>query len=453
MSLTDTIPTSVVTKANLHTYSVEEKNRRELAIKNKDFYHGAQAKYITPLNADVDIVYVNLTQPVVKKKTSLLYARPLKREFTGPSESISFLEDTYEKLNIDHQLKTADLLSELTGTSVFHVGLNDAGEIELLLFDASDFSVVSEGFDKNKIDAISLVSLQQELKGTAKQPQVQQSLKNQVWTNEWITTFANGVRTIQEPNELGFIPFAAFKGQDVNGQYLGHAPANDIRSLNDIINNQLTNLGYMIKMQSATPVVIAGFENGVGVTIHPGRAISLPAGATATALQLNPKIEDTLAEIKYLEEKLYETSAIPKVSVVGDATANSGKELLIRWYPLIQSFKEKALRYQTYELDFANMILKVKGLAPVTAILIDWAEESLLPISTDTEDMEELFKWGITTPVDVLQRRDPTLDDTEAEAEVRTNVDFNKQLNPREAKPQIIVDKKEEDISNGGLDG
>jgi len=431
MSLTDTIPTSVITKANLHTFSVDEKNRREVAIKNKDFFYGSQAKYIKPLNNDVDIVYVNLTQPIINKKVSLLYSRPLKREYDGPAVSISFLEKTYDELNIDNWLKNADLQAELTGTSIFHIGKDEAGNITLLLFDGSEFSVISEGMNKRKIDALSIVSIMQELKGTAKNPQIQQSLANQVWTDGYITTFTNGAKTQQEPNELGYIPFVSFRGNEVNSQYLGHAPANDIRALNEIIDNQLTNLGYMIKMQSASPIVVAGFENGVGITIHPGRAIALPAGATAQALQLNPKIEETLAEIKYLEEKLYETTSIPKVSVVGDADSNSGKELLIKWYPLIQTFREKALRYQKYELDLANMILKVANMEPIKNVIVDWAEESILPLNSDTEDMEDLFKWGIATPADMIQRRDPTLTDIEAEAEAMANVVYNKQINPR----------------------
>lgn len=428
--MNDTVPSTLIMQANLNNFSTEEKARREEAIKNKDFYYSRQESYLLKVNADVDPVVVNFTYPLVKKRSSLLYSRPLVRDIDGPSASIAYLENVLEELGIDSFLQNADLAAELTGTALVHVGIED-GKIKLRLFDASEFSAVGDYDTENaKPKAISLISLMTSIEGSPKDPSVRRTLRSEIWTDQFITTFTDGIRYESIPNELGYLPFVAIKGEDVYAQYLGHAPALHIRLMNMAINQQLTNCGYMIKMQSATPIVLTGFQQGEGIVVHPGQAISLPNGATASALTLSPKISETLEEIQYLEKLLYESTGIPKVSVVGDDKANSGKELLIKWYPLLQIFSEKALRYQKYETDLANMILKVAGMEPVKAVKVKYPEEAILPQVADAPELEFKFKYGISTPIDEVLTLDPSLSEQEAEALVMANKAFNSQLIP-----------------------
>lgn len=425
----DSIPASLITKAQVYSFSVEEKQRREASLLNKDFYYSRQEQSLELVNSDVNPITANITNTIIKKKSSLLYGRPLVREFDGPSKSISFLENIYQETNLDYFLQKVDLASELTGTALVYVGIDEEGKTKLYLYDASEFSVVENELDHDKIDAVSLVSIMTKLEGDAKNPSVKRALHTEIWTNEYITRYTDGVRYTQKRNELNYLPFVAFRGEEVYGQYLGHAPATHIRQINQYLNQQITNIGYMIKMQSATPVVLGGFQQGEGVTIHPGKAISLPAGATAEVLQLNPKIEEALENIKWMEQKAFELSSVPKVSVVGDDKASSGKELLIKWYPLMQIFKEKSLRYEKYELNLANMILSVNGLEPIKDLNVKFPEEAILPYSPESDELEANIRLGIATPMDKLLKDDPTLDEVEAEALVRANLEFNKTLN------------------------
>ena len=439
--MNDTVPSSLIMRANLNNFSTEEKARREEAIKNKDFYYSRQQPYLLLVNQDVDPVTLNVTFPLIRKRSSLLYSRPLVRDMEGPGASIAFLEKAFEDINIDAFLQCVDLASEMTGTGLVHVGLEE-GVVKLRLFDASEFSAVADNDTANKIPkALSLISMITDITGSPKDPNVKRTMRSEIWTDEYITTFTDGIKHTSVRNELGFLPFAPFKGDDVYGQFLGHSPCLPIRQLNEIINQQLTNMGYMIKMQSATPIVLTGFQQGEGVVVHPGKAISMPAGADAKVLTLNPKIADTLEEIRYLEKALYETTGIPKVSIVGDEKSNSGKELMIKWFPLIQAYREKALRYEQYELDLANMILKVAGYESIASLNVKYPEENILPSISDTDDAEFNFKYGISTPIDEVLRLDPTMDEAEAEALVRSNKEFNDQLGgldvrPTEPKPE-----------------
>ena len=445
----DVVPISITTRALTHNFSIEEKARRESAIKNKDFFYDKADKYIDPVTPDVDLAVVNLVRVITKKRTSLLYSQNLVREFDGPNSSVAFLQGLYDYINIDKFLYAVDTVAELTGTGLVHIRSTDNEYgVDLQLFDGSEISVLSNKDDPNIADALSIIRMYDHLVETNGSQEVERVLEQQIWTENALTVYRTGISGSKPQlitsvaHELPVMPFVPFKGEDVEGQYLGHSSATSWRNMNDIYNKLLTHLSFMIKMQSSTPVALEGFESGEGIQIHPGRAINLPIGAKATVLNMNPKIGDTLKSIEYIEDKIYDTSSVPKVTVIG-GDASSGRELMIKWYPLLQVFKDKTVRYTRYELQLANTILSIVGLPHIDNINILYQDESVLPLSPDDENLERDIKLNLKTPIDELMRRNPLLSEGEAQAEVLANKQFNKSqedYNGRESR------KTEEDI-------
>lgn len=457
----DSVPQSITQRAMAQNFSMEEKSRREAMLKNKDFYYAQSEKHLQLLNEDQDPYILNLTKPVIQKRSTLLYKRPLLREFTGPSGSVSFLENVYKENKIDSFLLSCDLASELTGTALILPEFTENLEkypsgIKLRLFDAVDVSVVPDDDDPSLPAAVSIIRFLDRLseRSTPKNPQVERVVRQQIWTEEAVVTYDGHMLISSESNEMGFLPFCVFRGEEVYNQFLGHAPANIIRLLNEDINQLLTHLGYMIKMQAGTPIALAGYQSGESIVIHPGRAFSIPAGANIFPLELKPKLLEVLEVIKYLEEKCFETSNVPKVSVVG-GEGESGRELLVRWFPLLQLFEEKTVRFNDYELDLANMILKVAGLEPIEGVEVKWPSEEVLPLSAEDEMLERDIKLNIKTAIDELLRRNPQLTEAEAEAEVLANRDFNQSLYTRpEAEGDPEDEENEEDVeATDGPDG
>lgn len=447
-NLLDSTPASITQKALVYNFSQDEKNRRNEAMLNKDFYYGNQEQSLKILNDDVDPVVLNLTATIVKKRASLLYKRPVTRKFQGPAKSRKFIEKLYKENRIASFMLAVDLASELTGSALVHVSEDESKETgyKLSLYDASTISPI-EGEDG--LEALSVIKVEDRLGkyGPDKQPSIERVIKQQVWTQGSVTTYEGEHVISSETNELGFIPFSNFKGEEVYDQYIGHAPTNSVRKLNGQINQMLTNLGYMIKMQSATPIALTGYESGEGVTIHPGKAFSLPVGASANVLNLSPKIADTLSAISYIEEKLFETSSVPKVSVVG-GEGSSGVELSVRWYPLLQVFEEKANRFQSYELDLANMILDIVGMDRLESLYIDWDMESILPVSPDVENLERDIKLNLKTAIDELMRRDPNLSELDAQAQLLANKEVNKELLNKSSNDKMLDNSTEESKDN-----
>lgn len=427
----DSIPQAILERALQHNFSLEEKARRETAQLNKDFYYGKQDQMIKLLNVDQDPITVNFTKPIMHKRSTMLYPHPLVRTFDGPSKSVSFLEKVYKENSIDALLLQADLLSELTGSCLVFPFRDETlkNKMRLRLYDATQFSCVGADQDPWTADAISLVRVVDQLEDPkvrprgSVQPDSTRVMEQQVWTATDVRVYSGEGMNSQLkgdfPNELGFLPFVNFKGEELHDQYIGFPPATHVQRLNAIINQILSHLTYMIKMQSGTPIVVSGFESGEPVVIHPGRALKVPANATATVLDLNPKIDETLRFINYLEEQMFATANVPRITIVGGQEGSmgrraSGRELLVRWFPLVQVFKEKCTRYHRYELQLANMILAIANLPEIEAVDVQWPEESLLPLSSESDELVQDLQIGVTTPVDEIIRRDPTLSKEEA---------------------------------------
>lgn len=433
----DTLPISITSKAFSETYNLEEKERKEAAEKNKNYYYGKQENDVVLMNEDVNPVTINLTKPIMSKRCSMLYARPLVREWDGPSASVNFLEQVYADNQIDSLLGKVDLFSELTGSVLLHPTFDDnlPSGIRLVMYDGTEFSAVGNDGDPNTADAISLVRIIDRLVDGApvtsdgrRQPQIEKLIIQQIWTPESVTLFQGENNVASAPNELGFLPFINFQGEEVHNQYIGFPVATVVRKLNSHINQLLTHVGFTIKMQSGTPIVFSGFKSGETVVVHPGRAINIPEGATADVLNLDPKISESLEYINYLEDRLYTSSSVPKISVEG-GEGQSGRELMVRWFPLWKVFQEKSNRYAIYEKQLANMILAVGGYKPIDDLKVHWPEESILPLSSEEENLERDIMLNIKSPVDEIMRRDPHMSEEDAEVEYLTNRAQNAGLN------------------------
>lgn len=433
----DSMPISVTQRAFSETYNLEEKERKEAAELNKNYYYGKQENDVILMNDDVNPITMNITKPIITKRCSMLYARPLVREWDGPASSINFLEEVYKDNKIDSLLGKVDLYAELTGSVLVHPTIDETlpSKIRLVIYDATEFSSAGNDDDPNTADALALTRILSRLVDGApvtsdgrKQPQIEKTILQQIWTNDSVTIYEGQNVVISEPNELGFLPFVNFQGEEVHNTYVGYPIATIVRKLNSHINQLLTHIGYTIKMQSGTPIVFSGFKSGETVVVHPGRAVNIPEGATANVLNLDPKITESLDFIKYLEDRLYTTSSVPRISVEG-GEGQSGRELMVRWFPLWKVFQEKSNRYQVYEMQLANMILTIAGYEPINDLKINWAQESILPLSMADDNLERDIKLNIVSPIDEIMRRDPHMSEVDAEAEYLTNATQNAMLN------------------------
>lgn len=436
-------------QALLNSYSMEEKARRENADRNKDFYYDKQEQYVNTFNIEASPVVLSLTRPVLDKRCSMLYSRKLIRDIIGPEASINFLEELYSDNDIDNILLQADLLSELTGTVLLSMVKDEekTSKWRITLWDGANFSAVPDDENASALSALSLIKEVQTLsKATTKdQIQVETLTHQQIWTKDTITYYEGYAKKNTVDNPYGFIPFSAFRGKEVMNQFYGFSIASPTALLNKNINQMVSDLAYTIKLQAANPIALMGFQGGEQLLVQPGKAINLPAGADAKVLELKPQIMDTLETIQFLEQKIYETSSVPEVSIVG-SEGSSGRELLVRWYPLVQVFEEKTVRFQKYELDLANTLLAIAGQKPIESITVNYSKDTLLPLDPQEDKIQEDIKLNLTTPSEIIRNRDPNLTEEDANTIIKNNEQENNSTpDPKDTKD---LDGLEDDRDN-----
>jgi hypothetical protein len=429
----------ITSQARANSFTKEEKVRRTAADTNKDYFYDRQAQYIHLLSVEQEAMTVNLTKPITKKRSTMLYQGHLVRTMTGPAASITALEKIYADIDIDSVMLKTDQATELTGTALLFPKVDMTPEgitVKLMIYDGSMISALPSEDDPEIPAAISIIRMIPILKDSRI---TDMQIKQQIWTDTAVVDYLGDQLVSSQTNSLGFIPFVAFKGEEVTNQYLGEAPITGVRHLNSSINQMLTNLGYTVKMQTASPVALEGYQTGEQIVLHPGRAFSLPMGAKASILDFNPKIKEALDVIGYIEEKVYETSSVPKVCIVG-GEGTSGRELLVRWFPLTQVFQEKSVRFQKYEFTLANCILRVLGLAPIKELIVDYPDDANLPLSTSEDTLKQDIELGISTAAIEMVRRNPEMTIAEAEAFVKHNITFTDSLTsaePVDTAPQV----------------
>ena len=428
----DSIPEAITSRAKVNNFTKEERARREAADINKDFFYNRQTKYLSLLSTEQEPITINLTKPITNKRSTMLYQNRLVRTMTGPAESVSTLERIYSDMDIDSMMLKIDRSAELTGTVLalpYRTMAPDGTTVlRMVLYDGSLISVLPDEDDPNEAAAVSIIRIIDRLKGKGYNGAIsyERTIRQQVWTSTAVVTYEGDTLIRSETNELGFLPFVAFRGEEVDNQYAGEAPVTGVRHLNASINQMMTDLGYTIKMQTASPIALEGYQSGEQITLNPGRAFSLPVGAKATVLDFNPKIDQALKTVQFLEEKIYETSNVPKVCIVG-GEGTSGRELLVRWFPLTQVVEEKSVRYQKYEFNMANMILRILDLRPLTDLIVDFPDDANLPLSASEDTLKDDIELNITTPALEMVRRNPEMTLAEAMVFVRQNQAFNEQ--------------------------
>ena len=426
--MNNTLVDSITARALVENFSNREKTRREQAEINYNYYYDRGIEYVDRINDDVSPTTINLVKNVIKKRCSLLYSNKLVRHISGPSESVRFITDLYDHINIDKFLAATDLASELSGTGLVHITSDDSEfGINLQLYNAKDVTVLSNIDDPNKSDAISIIRTVDTYNTNTKS--VETKIRQQIWTDNSVVVYENESGKPPElssstEHDLGVIPFVLFAGEEVDGQPLGHPTATGVRQLNANLNELLTNLSYTIKMEAFNILALEGFESGTPISIHPGKALNLPMGSKAYAINFQPKIKEVLDSIRYIEDKIYDISSVPKVSIIG-GDASSGRELMIKWFPLVAVFREKQVRWTNYEFNLMNTILKLVKLPEIEYLKIDYPEDKVLPISTEQDQIVKDIELNITTAIDEIVRRDPDLTAEEAMNIYLSNLEIN----------------------------
>jgi len=211
----------------------------------------------------------------------------------------------------------------------------------------------------------------------------------------------------------------------------------------DIDSFPLTGVKSVYNPQNIEDAKVSNLEANLKTGFN--KSFALPENATASVLDRNPKIADTVDAIQRIVQWVSQTYNVNmKFEISG--TAPSGFSLLVENTDLIEAREDdievakiaeqkiyRIIQRQTEVFDvrdsFGNKF-KLPKLTKDNKLSIDFQEGINFPIDRKEEDerWEWKFKWNIATPIDRIQSENPDLDEEAAYEKWQKNKKLNRNL-------------------------
>jgi hypothetical protein len=284
----------------------------------------------------------------------------------------------------------------------------------------------------------------------------------EIWDKETFSVFKWSDKTKKfigetidkEPNPYGFIPIVLFQPKKDHSSFYGITNIGDVVNINKIYNDLWTDLGVMVDFQSFSTMVVRS-SNKLEFTIAPKRMIKIA--------ELDPESSNNNEEVKYItpDAKLDAVSKIleeikkelKNISLIPDSIVQtgsigqvaSGYSLKIKRMPFEEFINNKKTSYGPSMLEFAKMAVKVDqyhktGDMPENNKLtatIDFSESPNMYSPQEQMATDEFnLRYNLTTPIQLLIRKNPDLTIKEAEELYEKNKKFNE-------KEQIVEEESE----------
>ncbi len=241
-------------------------------------------------------------------------------------------------------------------------------------------------------------------------------------------------RNPENINPYGKLPFARFAtGYDAQNFML--AGGDDLINAQDNINVKLTQLNYLVKMQSFSVPVLKGYRGQEKIVISPGKPISIPSAGFGENVAPDfkfetpsPQIEGLIKVVESELMRLFRAYGIAGADFSLQRNVRSGFSIVMENMKLLEARENELPLYEDAEQELFETIKLVHNYhvaqerdslrLPDSCKLQVSMNDISMPKSADDEITEWKFLLDnrLATPVDFLMRRFKL---SEAEAQER----------------------------------
>lgn len=262
--------------------------------------------------------------------------------------------------------------------------------------------------------------------------------RTNIWTRDSFLTFTSDKDVEGEAHGLGRIPHVFFKDGLSFTSFFVEGRGRGLCDQNATINNKLTDLNEIVQLQGFSVVQVVNPEEDDPI-IGPRRATVFRPVDAAMPYGIEFKtpgapIAALRADVEADTRQLLRSHRIPD-AVVGleGRQAMSGIALRQAMAPIFEDLKVRARLFAPLESDLADSALRVRRendeafeyseLTQRPDVQIDYQldEVPLDPVDQVTLDEHEIAH-GVTTPPDLIQRKDPSLTWDEARSTWEENL-------------------------------
>lgn len=269
--------------------------RKREAEKSLDYYWGNQKAYLEGLldeHFGVDeaaslrkqAAFLNFVRRVTDE-VSLIYKEAPKRIFSENPKGQALAEGIYKNARADLVLKHISAYAWLLGTVFLKIAFR-RGQIELDVLTPDLVDVIQDGEDPTRAKALITAQTLYDTPGLEVEytywGEDGRHLKFDSWGKpKNIPGNPDGVNPYRDERGESVLPFVVFRRDFPDGRFFVEGMA-DLICAQDVINVKLTELSYLIKMQSFGQPVFKGMDDEhKQIAVGPGKPIRIPLHAVA----------------------------------------------------------------------------------------------------------------------------------------------------------------------------
>ena len=406
--------------------------------KRLDYYHDRQLPYLEELirqqfvHADplaVQPHFFNIVKPIVNE-TAMIYRSGARRALVSTDgevdPAVQRLWQTIQNWSrYDAVMKTVNRMVNLCGTVLVRPAFRQ-NRIKLDIITPDLVDVIPAEDDPTEGEGIAYTRPNPD-------PAAPFSYIIHYWDSETYIKFTPNGDIIRDPdnpdgiNPYGVLPFVRFVNQLPTDSFFVRA-GDDLIIAQDNINIKLTQLNYLVKMQSFSIPVLRGYQGPDRITISPGKPIVIPLGTIGQGEPdfrfetPHPQIGELIKLLEHEIIRIFRAYGIGSADFSLQGEVKSGFALVMENLKLLESRENELPFYEDAEEELFEVIKRVWNYHsrflpaghPFRGVRIPESVHlrvSVNDISLPKPAGEEIAEWKfmlqnrLATPIDFLMRR------------------------------------------------
>ncbi|MFZ2634123.1 MAG: hypothetical protein WAX48_21305 [Desulfosalsimonadaceae bacterium] len=399
---------------NMEIDQAANTTRKTNTAKRLDFYHDNQLDYISDHIATIfsnpDAItpcFVNVVKKVINTLAAV-YARDAVRELKGAEKDVETFQAICQSSGLSVKMKAASRYVKLCKTVLIRpVWRKGAIDLDILTGDVLD---VATGDTPEDLQSVMITHYPE----SGKQDEIEYSF----WTDTEFKRLDYRGNVIQEEvNPYGVLQFLPLFDRCPTSDFW-LSGGDDLINIQEAINEKLTDLLYIIRMQGfGVGWIKKSKQSGASIGVNPGTLIELPEdGAIGFESQKAP-IKEILSAIDFLIAQVAVLNGLSASSLSTKTVRESGLAKVAGQRELEELRRDDIILWRRFEQQLFELIRVVwnvhnpaKKISDAAVLNVDFYDpKPEISPKDQAETWDSLIKLGVLSPVDVAMERNPEL--------------------------------------------
>ena len=409
---------SLVEDALRKTYqnaiSLGTQARKAEAVKRLSFYHDEQLEYIEAQlkrhfaqPEKLTPCFLNVVKKVINNLSMVYLDSPI-RTVDGTEREQTVFKEIVSTTGLTLKMKTVNRYTKLLKTVLIRpVWRKGRMDLDILTPDILDVT-----WGDTPEDLLSVLITHYPESGR------KDEMHYSLWTTEEIRELDyRGNVTIAEPNPYQIVPFVpCWDRCPTSDFWLGGG--DDLIIAQEAINEKLTDLLYVIRMQGFGAPWIKGLEDtSYQVFFGPGSVTKLPIDGEMGFAKTNAPIAEILEAIEFLIKQTAIHNSLSASALSTDPTEESGIARIIGNRELEEMRRDDIELFRRYEGQAFEVMKKIwnyhesgRKFSDKATLQIDFFDpKPQTSLKDQAETWDRLMDMGVISPVDVVMERNRDL--------------------------------------------